>query len=80
MNELVTEHNGIKITYEERTDSWLFELRGRERRAGSLASAKEKIDAPEPKDKKPFKRQQAFQNQYGTGWRRVDVTSIAESR
>lgn len=75
---LVIHHEGIAITYDEGRDLFTFELRGRQRTATSIRKAKEAIDAPPPKDKKPFTRFQAWVNSHWDGWQRVDVTSIGE--
>jgi len=79
MKEIKSEHAGIEITYNESTDRWVFELRGREKSAESLRLAREAIDKPEPKDKKPFTRIEAFKKDYQRGFTKVTVTSIAES-
>lgn len=77
---MTTTYGGIKITYDERSNKWMFELRGRERSAESLAKAKEAIDKPEPKDKKPFTKFEAwFLRMYGCEAKRVTVTSVADS-
>ena len=75
-----TTHNGIEITYDENRNVWTFELRGRERSAVSLVAAKAAIDAPPPKEKKPFQRIEAWVlYQYGSAEpQRVTITSIAE--
>lgn len=73
-----TEYNGIEITYDEGRNEWLFELRGRSRKADSLTLAKEAIDK-EPKEKRAqtFPRFEAYFKHY-SGWQKVIVTSIAE--
>lgn len=75
-----TTYKGIEITFEERTEKWEFELRGRKMFRGSLADAKKAIDAPPPKDKKPFTRIEAyFAGGYSNdGYKKVVVTSLAE--
>lgn len=85
-------YKGVVITYTESNRfgnniAWSFELRGRARRATSLTSAKEAIDAAPQKNKKPFTRFTAFR--HGSGyWRdnikqgsmvEVEVTSIASA-
>jgi len=77
--ELKTTYGGVEISYVENRNVWLFELRGRERSAESLAKAKEAIDKPEPKDKKPFTRVRAHKFAPWEGWKVLDVTSVAES-
>lgn len=73
-------HAGIEIVYVEGENQWVFTLRGRERKVESLQKAKEAIDKPPPKDKKPFERIEAWgSNRYGgTEFKILTVTSIAE--
>ena len=60
-NETIsTTYNGIVITYDERADKWLYTPRNRDRSAKSLELAKKAIDAPPPKEEKPFERIQAY--------------------
>jgi hypothetical protein len=77
-------HEGVEITYDELTNQWVFELRGRERKVASLKVAKEAIDKPEPVTKAPFKRTMAFienNSWQDAGFSKVEVTSVtAESR
>jgi hypothetical protein len=70
-------HNGITITYSEFENKFIFELRGRERKVGSLREAREAIEKPPPKDKKPFNRVKAYAYSYGL-MEEGEVTSIAE--
>lgn len=83
MSEVKVTYDGVEIVYSEREDKWVFELRGRERKAESLAKAKGAIDKPDPKekDKKPFERCKAYKvNNWGDNdFRVVEVTSIADS-
>lgn len=78
-------YDGVDINYIERSNTWNFELRGRERHADSLKSAKEAIDKPEPKQKIPFTRipawmvTGAFSGHKSTQFVRVEITSIAET-
>jgi hypothetical protein len=72
------EYKGVIITYDEPENIWRFELRGRQRRADSLASVKKSIDAPVKEKGPPFTRFQAY---YDAGWRNFqmcEVTSIAD--
>lgn len=72
-----TEYNGIEINYVEGTDDWHFELRGRSRKADSLAKAKEAIDKePAEKRTQAFPRFQAHFYSYSQ-WQIVTVTSVA---
>lgn len=72
-------HAGIEITYNEATNRWVFECRGRERSSESLALAKTAIDKPEPNEKPPFKRTTAiYRKSYGGDFAVVDITSIAQ--
>jgi hypothetical protein len=73
-----TEYNGIEITYDEDRNEWLFELRGRSRRADSLFKAKEAIDK-EPKEKRTqtFPRFEAYLWSFSE-MKVVTVTSLAE--
>src|SRR6476646_9588862 len=72
-----------EIVYDEEKDKWVFTLRGRERSAESLGKAKEIIDKPEPKNKKPFERVKCI-GLSRHSWVRdkpfeeFEVTSIAE--
>jgi hypothetical protein len=79
MSEVKTVYSDVEITYFEGTNDWHFELRGRSRTAPTLAKAKEAIDAPPPKDKKPFTRIKAYLSMY-SGIEEVEITSLAESR
>lgn len=75
--EIKTKHSGIEIVYDEASDRWLYELRGKERSSDTLALAKVAIDAPPPKDKKPFAKVRA----YWVKWGEIlsgTVTSIAQ--
>lgn len=75
--EIAVVHNDIKITYNENTNKWKFELRGRERSENSLTDAKAAIDKPAPKKQKPFTRIKAWHISYST-ITPCEVTSIAE--
>lgn len=75
---LTVEHDGITITYEEQSDRWTFELRGRSRSCESLAKAKETIERPVKEGTKKFERIQAYKMSYGDRPKLVAVTSIAE--
>lgn len=85
MREVITvTHGGIEVRYEEHRNRWSFTLRGRERSAESLAHARAAIDKPPPK-KKADSEFKPFEAWYGGGYdgtdyRKVMVTSIAESR
>jgi len=74
---ITTKYQGIDIAYDESENQWVFELRGKERKSASLGLAKAAIDAPPPKDKKPFKRIEVY---VGTDLDKATVTSIAENR
>ena len=76
-NPVTTEYGGIAITYDERDDVWRFELRGRERKADTLAKAKEAIDKPAPQEK-TFKPLEAYVTNYGMAIEPATITSIAE--
>lgn len=81
MSEVTTTYKDVEITYDEDTNVWSFELRGKMRDAGSLQAAKKFIDAPVPAGEKPaFERFEAFYvREYGyNGAQRVTVTSIAQ--
>lgn len=76
-------HDGVTITYEEESNRWTFELRGRERFSESLAKAKEAIDKPEPVAKKrKFDPIPGWTRDRWSGdkWKSVKVTSVAESQ
>ena len=81
---VVVKYAGVEITYNEDTNRWNFELRGRERNAESLAAAKKAIDAPEPMKKASFERIKVYMFERwkadGTGVESVEVTSVADSR
>lgn len=73
-----TNYAGIEISYNERCDKWVFELRGKERSSGTLTLAKEAIDKPTPKDKSDsFTPIDAILYTFG-GYRPCRVTSLAE--
>ena len=74
-----TTWQGIEIEYDERQNKWVFTLRGQERSAESLAKAKEIIDKPEPKEKKPFTRIKAWHREYSSLFAPCEVTSIADA-
>ena len=77
---VVTQYQGIEIVYDEGSNQWVFTLRGRERAASSLGSAKLIIDKPAPKDKKPFERVRVYLGaRYGRfgEYKEGEVTSIA---
>lgn len=81
-NEIMkTNYNGTDIAYQERENNWIFELRGRERVAESLAAAKEAIDKPysAKADGPQFERFPAWVKYDGT-LRLCTVTSEAYSR
>lgn len=81
-NAITATYHDVSILYREEDNRWVFELRGRERSVESLEAAKKAIDAPEPKDKKPFARVRAyFKRGYGGDkqYEVVEVTSLAES-
>ena len=75
---LKTIHNGIPIEYIEQEAVFCFELRGREKKVESLKKAKELIDAPAPKDKKPFTKVKAWYSDYGSELEPIEITSLAE--
>lgn len=55
-------YENVVIGYIQSENKWVFELRGRERKAESLTQAKEWIDKPEPdaKKKKAFERFEVY--------------------
>lgn len=81
--QIATNYGGIEIVYRESDSRWVFTLRGRERSAESLSLAKAAIDKPEPKKKSAFSPVEAWYSGYrfggGADWRKVTITSIAES-
>jgi hypothetical protein len=76
-NTVSVHYNGVEITYRERGNKWVFDVRGREREADSLEAAKLIIDRPEPKEKPPFDRFKAWWVSYGDEPVLVEVTSVA---
>jgi hypothetical protein len=75
-------YSDVEIRYDESSNRWNFELRGRERFADSLKAAKEAIDKPEPVKKKPFARISAFRTvrwpmRGQSTFEKVEVTSVA---
>jgi hypothetical protein len=70
-------YDGIEIEYLEQDDKWRFELRGRERKADTLAKAKEAIDKPAPQEK-TFVPTRAYLSNY-SGVEAVTITSLAET-
>lgn len=79
MSEVTTTYCGVAISYAEREDKWVFELLGRERKCDTLTKAKEAINAPPPKNKKPFTRMQAIKAKFSGSPSRVEITSLAEA-
>lgn len=81
MSEITITYRDIVITYDERGDKWTFELDGRERFAKSLTLAKEAIDKPPPKSKKPFVKVKALYREYYSNmdFEKVEITSLAET-
>ena len=79
-NKITTTYHGTEIAYNEQANRWLFIARGRERSSESLALAKAAIDKPEPTEKKPFARRQAWLVNYSNTPSKVTVTAVAESR
>lgn len=79
--QLKYSYKNIEITYNEGTSRFEFLLRGKSRSADNLINAKKAIDAPPPKDKKPFERRKCWiERGYGShDMKEVIVTSIAES-
>src|SRR6516225_9350131 len=82
MNTITVEYNKIQITYDESTNRWEFELRGRDRFSESLAKAKEAIDKPVPADKPEptFKPVLCWKGRWSDEWIQFTVTSIAGSK
>lgn len=74
-----TIYKEIEITYDEKSNLWLFQLRGRDRSAPSLAKAKEFIDKPAEKSEKPFERVKVYVYQWHE-WQEGEVTSVAANR
>ena len=81
--ELKQTYKGITIAYEEYENKWVFELRGKERSVDSLKTAKEEIDKPPPKEKKPFMKVEVWRDGFGysrgDGFVKVVVSSIADA-
>lgn len=63
---LTTEYNGVEIKYSERNNQWVFELKGREKSADSLADAKGVIDHT-PKEQKKVTRFEAYLSPFMVG-------------
>lgn len=82
---LTVTYGGVKIQYAEQTNKWNFELNGRERNVESLTAAKNMIDKPAPKDKKPFIRipvyrfSSQFFDKSKSSFIKTEITSIAEA-
>lgn len=69
----------VEIIYDESSDKWTFELRGRCRSMESLAKAKEFIDRPVKDDsEKKFEPVKCWLKRYGDGFKTVTVTSVAD--
>ena len=75
-------HNGVNIEYNETDNTWEFTLRGRERKAYSLAQARGTIDKPvSEKTEKTFVPVKGwFIESYGSKVQEATATSIAASR
>lgn len=78
-NTIQDTHKGVIIAYNESRNRWEFALRGRDRSSDSLASAREMIDKPAPKEAKPFARIPAWEVRHGGTPSHVEITGIAES-
>jgi len=85
-DEIKVVYRDVEITYVEYSNTWSFELRGREKNVPSLQAAKEEIDKPEPEKKKPFVRTEAymfisefFDPERLNSFEKVRVTSIADT-
>jgi len=79
MSDIITTYHGVEITYDEHGNKWIFEKGGKERSSATLATAKEAIDKPEPKENN-FKRTQVW---YKSGYdpeKLVDVTAMCETK
>jgi hypothetical protein len=76
-----TTYKGVEVVYNVDDNNWLFTLRGRDKSSSTLRLAIEAIDAPPPKNKKPFTPFQAYylQSEYDSDYEIVTVTSLAEN-
>ncbi len=84
-SQILILHNSVPIEYREDKNDWTFELRGKERVVESLQKAREVIDQPAPKVKKPFTRVQAYQVSTYSSWNRdmfklLEITSLAQDK
>lgn len=78
-NPIAVTYSGIAIAYNEVSDNWRFELRGRSRSATSLSKAKEAIDKePVEKRKQTFPRFDAYIFNSYEDARIVTVTGVGE--
>ena len=81
---LTVMYQDIPIEYSEDRNQWVFTIRGRERWADSLKAAREAIDKPAPKDKKPFTpivvwKDGGLRWSNNAGFVQIKITSLAES-
>lgn len=77
---VIITHNKVEIAYDEKSNRWLFELRGRSRSAESLAKAKEYIDKPvTEKEESTFKPVDIWVGaRFGREFEKAKATSVAE--
>jgi hypothetical protein len=79
--EMSVVYAGITIVYTEADNLWRFELRGRDRSAGSLAKAKEFIDKEPTEKAEPFERVKAYlTSRFDGDYKPCEITAVAESR
>lgn len=74
---VTTTYHDVEIAYDEQANVWRFIARGHERKSSSLALAKEAIDKPDPTEKKPFDKRQAWMLKSFGNPVEVTVTSTA---
>jgi hypothetical protein len=74
-----TIYKNVTVKYDELSNTWKFELRGRSRSVESLAKAKEAIDKPVKENAPVFERVCAYRHGYGEGFVQGEITSIAEN-
>ena len=77
MSEIKVLYNDVEIEYDENTNLWVFELRGRARHAKSLADAKVAVDKVPAAKRKPFPAFEAWKMDWNNEMQPVRVTSFA---
>lgn len=79
METLKVVHNLTTVKYDEETNMWSFELRGKYRQTTSLRLAKDIIDKPSPKNSKFEPIKAFYRPSYSDTAELLTVTSVADN-